>query len=56
MHLGESCDADLGSEDKTRVSRGSENYPEPQVLRGASRESQQTAAQRVEPQPSGGGL
>jgi hypothetical protein len=32
------------------------NYPEPQVPRGASWESQQAAAQPVEPQPSGGGL
>lgn len=49
MHRGESCDADLVSEERTRVSRGSENYPEPQVPRGASWESQQSAAQPVEP-------
>lgn len=49
LHRGELRNADLGSEDTTGVSRGSENYGELQVPRGASWESQESAAQRMEP-------
>lgn len=53
LHRGELRNADLGSEDTTGVSRGRENYGELQVPRGASWESQQSAAQGWNRSPVG---